>query len=366
MLSLNNNNVLHLSSDTGSVQFNHAITFCRDWLNGKQQFTFYTSGSTGLPKPIALNRAQLEASARATIRSLQLTSKEKIWICLNTQLIAGSMMLVRGMLLNSELLVTEPASDPLQHIPSNHEMTFASFVPMQLHRLLEDDAETIRKLNRFKVILVGGASIHPLLEDKLAALTCAAFHTYGMTETVSHIALKRIGMETCYMALPGVDLQTDERGCLCIRSAATNNQWIITNDMAELTGERQFVLLGRADEVINSGGIKIFPAKVETALHRCLADMKISVKNLFVAAEKDERYGEKLLAVIGHTPLSAEEENLLNEKLKAHLSAYEIPKLYLYSGSFAQTESGKTDKIATLKKLIERYTQPNKDTLKKK
>lgn len=351
MHSFNAQSVLQLDANTSSVQLNHAITFCKDWIEGKQHFTFHTSGSTGTPKKIELTRAQLQASATGTIEALQITSADKILVCLNTQLIAGAMMLVRGLLAGCELFIDDPSSDPLKEVEPNHKLTFASFVPMQLHGLVKNERDIIQKLNRFTHILVGGAAIHPILENKLAQLTCKVYHTYGMTETVSHIALKQIGKDACFTTLPGVEIKTDERECLCIKSASTSNEWVITNDRVEVLNDTQFVLLGREDDVINSGGIKLFPAKIEAALFTALAILNISVTDLFVAAQQDDVLGEKLIAILCGDPLSIEQENWLKEKLKEELSGYEIPKAFYYLPSFMRTESGKIDKINTLKKL---------------
>ena len=352
IFSFNSTSVLQLEPETPSVHVNFAITFCKDWLNGKQLFTFHTSGSTGIPKKIELHRSQLEASANATIQALHLTSKEKIFICLNTQLIAGAMMLVRGMILKCQLFLIEPTSDPLKFLDENHEMTFASFVPMQLHNLLNDDLTIEKKLSRFTHILVGGTSINSSIEKKLSQLSCNVFQTYGMTETVSHIALKQIGKENNYTALPNIELKKDERDCLCIKGKVTNDEWIITNDLVDLIDAKHFKILGRMDEVINSGGIKIFPQKVEYAIQEAITILQFDVKEFFIASQKDELLGEKLIAVFCCKHFSVEEEQKLNENLRQHLSSYEIPKVFYFLSFFEKTASDKIDKIRTLKNLF--------------
>lgn len=343
--------VAALDEVTRSIQVSHAITFCQDWQNGQQEFSFFTSGSTGTPKKIVLQRAQLEASAKGTIEALQLRDGEKIWICLNTQLIAGTMMLVRGMLLHSEMTIDEPSGDPFKQIGKDHDLTFASFVPMQLQALLKDDASVIAKLNRFTNVLVGGAAINPLLRDKLAALSCRVFHTYGMTETVSHIALCEIGKTDVFTALPGVELKTDDRDCLCIKSPSTNGEWVITNDVVALLNTQQFRISGRADEVVNSGGIKIFPLKVEAALNEALFTLRMDMKDLFVSSLPDPVLGEKLIAVFRSEPFTRHEEEGLLAELRKALPAYEVPKALFYLPHFEETASGKTDKKNTLKML---------------
>jgi len=353
IFSFNSTSVLQLQSDTSSVHVNFAIDFCKDWLNGKQYFTFHTSGSTGIPKKIELTRVQLEASANATIQALNLTSNEKIFICLNTQLIAGAMMLVRGMLLNCELFLIEPTSDPLKYLDDNHEMTFASFVPMQLHHLLNDDLIGEQKINRFATILIGGTSINSSLENKLAQLKTNIFQTYGMTETVSHIALKKVGSENYFSVLPNIEIKKDERDCLCIKGKLTNNKWIITNDLVEIMDSTHFNLLGRVDDIINSGGVKIFPQKVEHAIHEALSILNLEVKEFFVSSQKDDLLGEKLIVIFCSNPFSKNQERKLTENLRKYLTVYEIPKAFYFVSFFAKTASGKIDKIETLKNLFD-------------
>ena len=353
IFSFNSISVLQLQSDTSSVHVNFAIDFCKDWLNGKQYFVFHTSGSTGTPKKIELTRAQLEASANATIQALNLNSTEKIFICLNTQLIAGAMMLVRGMLLNCELFLIEPTSDPLKYLDENHQMTFASFVPMQLHNLLNDDLIAEQKINRFKNILIGGTSINSSLEKKLSLLNTNIFQTYGMTETVSHIALKKVGSENHFSVLPNIEIKKDERDCLCIKGKVTNNKWIIANDLVELIDSTHFNLLGRVDDVINSGGVKIIPSKVENVIHEVLSILHLDVKEFFVASQKDDLLGEKLIAVFCCKKFSDEDQKKLTSKLSQYLSTYEIPKAFYFLSFFEKTTSGKIDKIGTFKNLFD-------------
>jgi len=349
--SFNRNTVASFGNDSFSVQFNHAVDFCKDWLSGKDQFAFHTSGSTGTPKKILLNRTQLEASAKATINALQLAPDENIFVCLNTQLIAGTMMLVRGMMLGCEIHIDEPTSDPLRNISENHEYSFASFVPMQIHSVFSDNPENLSKLNRFRNILIGGASINSLLEKKLSALTTNIFHTYGMTETVSHIALQRIGKEDSFTILPGVEIKTDNRNCLEIKAGSTDNKWIVTNDIVELENEKKFRVMGRADEIINSGGLKILPQKIEKALLETLSGLNIHIDDLFISSEKDEILGERIIAVLCCPTISKTDKIRIFEKMTTIVSKYEVPKEIYSLPFFEKTSSGKTDKLRTIELL---------------
>ena len=166
-----------------------------------------------------------------------------------------------------------------------------------------------------------------------------------MTETASHVALRRLnGMEPSqnFKALPGIKLGTDERGCLTISGDVTNQETIVTNDQVQLLDEVTFEWLGRADFVINSGGVKIQAEKVERVLETALAQMGLIV-NSFISALPDEKLGEKVVVVIEHQPLDKILESQLRDVLQSLLSRYEVPKLILYLPEFKRTPSGKTD-----------------------
>lgn len=352
MLHLSPFNILQLEPNYSSVQFNQAIIFCKDWLNGKQQFTFHTSGSTGSPKKIELSRTQLEASAKGTIDALQLSSSEKIFVCLNTQLIAGAMMLVRGLVLQGDLFIEDTSVNPLKNLPLHHQLTFASFVPMQLSALLNDDDETISKLNSFKHILIGGTSISNSLEEKISRLKVDAFHTYGMTETVSHIALRKIGKEKYFTTLNNVSLKKDDRDCLCVKSPSTNNNWTITNDVVELINEKQFVIKGRFDNIINTGGLKVQTEKVEEALLYALSKIGKPYLQAFITFMDDEIVGQKIIAVLQTPKLDEHFIQQLKNELQLHLTKYEIPKQFFPVIDFEFTSSGKINKKVTLLKAL--------------
>lgn len=318
----------------------------QDWLNNKPSFSFTTSGSTGIPKPIELSRVQMEASAQGTIEALPLTQAEHFFVCMNTAFIGGAMLIVRALMLDATITLQEPTGNPLQLIPKEHPYTFASFAPLQLFPILKNEHNEQSKLNRFKNVLVGGGVIDSLLENKLVTLNVKVYHTYGMTETVSHIALKELGRQESFTALPGVQLKTDDRDCLAIRCAATNNEWVQTNDVVDLVNGHSFNILGRADEVINSGGIKIWPAKVEQAIRDQLGT---TITNLFVYGLPDAKLGQQLIAVIETDMKNA--ITTLPVKLGAQLSKYEIPRQYFTLPAFCYTPTGKINKVETLKMI---------------
>ena len=328
--------------------FASALKLARQWLRGDTEFVFQTSGSTGTPKKIMLRRGQLLASAQGTIDTLGLTSGEHILVCMNTQFIGGAMLLIRGLILNATITLQEPSGNPLQFIDPNHPYTFVSFAPLQLFPLLQDASGEKEKLNRFKHILIGGAAIDVALEQKLASLRAAVYHTYGMTETVSHIALRKIGKNAFYTILKGVFIKTDERNCLAVKSASTQNQWIQTNDVVTIINDTSFELHGRFDDLINSGGIKILPSTIERAIRECLGNR---ISAVLVTGITDPRLGQQIIAVIESGNDADDLRKDLDQKLPGLLGKYEIPKQFYVLRQFVYTPTGKISKPEILKMI---------------
>jgi O-succinylbenzoic acid--CoA ligase len=343
--AIKHNGATLLNDNEGAYKF--SFTLAQSWLNDQEQFVFHTSGSTGTPKEISLLRKQLEASAYGTIEALSLTSAEHILVCMNTQFIGGAMLLIRGLILGATITLHEPSNYPLHQIEINHPYTFVSFAPLQVFSILKNADHEIEKLNGFRNILIGGAAIDPSLEASLNSLNAYVYHTYGMTETVSHIALKELGKRNYFTILNGVSIKTDDRNCLAIKSESTNNNWIQTNDVVELINPTSFIILGRADDIINSGGIKIFPGKIEDAI-RISSDY---ITNVFVYGIDDIQLGQKLIAVIEAKNWNILLQKELDSELAQSLHKYEIPKQFYILPAFNYTQSGKTNKHETLKMI---------------
>jgi o-succinylbenzoate---CoA ligase len=324
--------------------FRQAWEFCREWALGKTDFILHTSGSTGEPKPIRLTRAQMQASARMTRQALGLQEGNTALVCLNVAYIAGTMMLVRCMEIGMTVYIVPPSSQPFDSFPEDIKIDFAAFVPLQVQSML-DDTQQRKRLEALKVILVGGAAIGASLLSQIRSLNVAVFSTYGMTETVSHVALQRLnGAEAShesYELLDGIEAETDERNCLRLCGAVTNQEWIQTNDMVVFTDKRHFRILGRADNIINSGGVKIQLEKVERAVEQA---GKFS-QRFFAWWTPDERLGQRLILVI-ETSESVDYEFLKKDFLP-WLNPYEIPKEVITVEKFSETPTGKVDKRAT-------------------
>ncbi|AMM51980.1 acyl-CoA synthetase [Rufibacter sp. DG15C] len=322
------------------------LEFCKNWLLGVQEFPVMTSGSTGTPKVITLTREQMEASAQRTLRIFNLQPEDKVLVCLNTEYIAGMMMLVRGLVGQLHMTIIEPIGNPLANVDADASFDFVAMVPLQLQMLLEQTPEKVDQLNQMKAVLLGGAAIHRNLEEAVQSLQVPVYQSYGMTETVSHVAVRQLNgkdRSEYYVAPQEVILGQDERGCLTISAEVTNHEILVTNDLVELRDAHSFKWLGRADNIINSGGVKVQLEKVEQALGDAMSNLGMN-RRFFAAALPDEALGERLIAVLEGSPLAEEEEKNLKGMLNETLSKYEIPKQFGYLPRLPETATGKVDR----------------------
>jgi O-succinylbenzoic acid--CoA ligase len=300
--------------------------FLLEWFNKKSFITVTTSGTTGIPKKINLEKQAMINSALATAQFFDLKAGNRVLNCLSTNYIAGKMMLIRSMILGFEMDFVTPTSNPLKDNKRNYD--FVAMVPMQVQN-------SISELSKVKKLIVGGAKISETLRNQLLGLPTQIFETYGMTETITHIAVKEIG-EKYFSVLPNVKIATDERGCLVIVAPRISDTKIVTNDVVELLSETQFLLLGRIDNVINSGGVKLFPEQIEAKLSD-----KIK-QRFFVIGIPDEKLGEQVLIVIEGKP------TLFDDLVFENLAIYEKPKTIRFVQKFIETESGKVKRTETL------------------
>lgn len=332
------------------------VQFCQEWLHGKANFTIHTSGSTGAPKPIQISRQQMEASAKATAQALDLQKGHTALVCINTNYIGGKMMLVRGLQIGMDMVIVEPSAYPLANFIKfpTRNIDFCAFVPLQLLAILksEEREENQQQLNEMRAIIVGGAPVSAELEYLLQSVQTPVYNTYGMTETVSHIALKRLnGKEKSpyYQVLPQTEIGTDARNCLTITAPVTNFETIITNDKVRLIDDKHFEWLGRVDNVINSGGIKIQIEKVENEIDKILTEHHLFCRFVIIGLS-DAKLGEMLVLVledIGKKTKdidNAEQDRIL-KLLKQKLNKYEVPRKIISLPQFPQTVSGKIDRL---------------------
>lgn len=327
------------------------LNFIADWLNGKEEFTINTSGSTGNPKSIIIERSKMIVSALMTAKALGLQAGDNALVCLNTELIAGKMMIVRGLEIGMNLFIYAPTANPFLALDSKIKIDFTAMVPYQLQIILRDTPDKLSVINSMKALIIGGAAIHHSLEEEIKKSTVPTYHTFGMTETISHIALRRLNgndRSDHYVTLDNININVDSRNCLIIESPFTDSP-IVTNDIVEIKDSKTFRWLGRIDYVINSGGVKIHPEKVEATIEKVTPSLR--EKRFFIIGLPDQEFGEAITLVIEDAAWSNAEISNLKELLKQELSRYEIPKLFLFVEKFIETPSGKIQRNATIELL---------------
>lgn len=304
--------------------------FLLDWTDEKDYITVMTSGSTGKPKTIQLTKQAMVNSCIATGNFLKLKPGNSALHCLPINFIAGKMMLVRAMILGLEIDLVEPTSQPIFDYDKVYH--FTAMLPMQLE-------STITYLHNVKVIIVGGSSVSKHLIELTQSLKAKVYATYGMTETATHIALKSLNhslKEPYFKVLPKVKLSQDDRGCLVIDAPRVSKEKVVTNDLVKLHSPTEFEWLGRIDNVINSGGVKLFPEQIEEKLKGKIQHQ------FFIASESDEKLGNQLILILESN------ENTLDAAVYNGLSKFEIPKKIYTVPKFKMTSTGKIKRTETL------------------
>lgn len=337
------------SLDSGDPYVQKARSICLDWLNGRESFTLPTSGSTGPPKQISVHADQLKASVRATAEALALYRGTSVLACLNIDYVAGFMMLVRAMELDWEVTLVAPSSNPLLLVPEDSRFDFTALVPMQLYEIASN-TETSHRVKELGKILLGGVGLTRSQSETFRKLEQEVYLGYGMTETVSHVALQRIGRTAPgrFYLTGDVDFGTDPRGCLYFSGAVTGNELVQTNDLATIfPDERAFVLHGRIDNVVNSGGIKIQLEEMESKIGELLAANQV-FSDFFLWKIPDERLGNALVLVVEGT---AESEDRISSILRKGIERLKRPRKIYFTNSFLRTGSDKTDKYRTFEML---------------
>lgn len=301
-----------------------------------------SSGSTGAPKIFSLDRQELMASADLTIERFNLTPLSRVLLCLPITAISGFMMLVRAMRGGLDLYVTEPNSVPLAHFETKPDgfFDFVALTPYQL-------SHSLNHLNKAKTLLVGGA---PLAKKQLSAipenLNLTIVESYGMTETLSHVALRnRFPIEAPYFSAIGpIKFSLGDAQNLIIHAPHLKQSPLITSDRVQLISETQFSYLGRVDHAINSGGIKFFPEQIEQKIQHLLAE------NFFVAGCSHETLGQQITLFIEGDDLNRANEvhQLLDQ---VNWKTYEKPKKVWVLKQFSYTPTHKIDRVKTLTQL---------------
>ncbi len=304
------------------------------WHDKSETITINTSGSTGKPKSIRVRKNAMIQSARMTGHFFGFKPGQSSLLALSTKYIAGMMQVVRALEFNLELIVTPVSGNPLLEV-IDQAIDFAAFVPFQVEQMLSD-TETKNKYAKIRNVIIGGAPVNHDLEAKIGKLENHNFATFGMTETVSHVALRKIGHSQVYKALPSIQFSSGSEGRLIIHAPQFSESELVTNDCADLTDEYHFRWLGRLDYVINSGGIKMHPEMIEKKLVEILADLRY-----YIIGEADLTLGEKVVLVIEGEPFQKGKMDLLLSKIKDVLEKYEVPKDIVFMKNFQETATGK-------------------------
>ncbi|MGJ8592329.1 MAG: AMP-binding protein [Aquaticitalea sp.] len=305
--------------------------FLLDWLDEKEFINVQTSGSTGKPKTIQLSKQAMVNSCIATGNYLKLKPGNTALHCLPSNFIAGKMMLVRALILGLEMDLAEPTSQPI--FDYDKVYNFTAMLPMQLQ-------STLNYLHNIKIIIVGGSSVSTHLTDLTQSIKSKVYATYGMTETATHIALKPLNIqskEAYFKVLPKVSISQDERGCLVIDAPQVSKEKVVTNDLVTIHSPTEFEWLGRIDNVINSGGLKLFPEQIEEKLKGKIKEQ------FFIASMPDALFGEEIIIVI------ESDSDALDLSVFEDLNKFEVPKHVYNVRKFKMTSTGKIKRKETLK-----------------
>lgn len=321
------------------------FSFLENWFDSSDFMFMKTSGSTGKPKSISVRKKHMFNSAVATGIYFDLKPKTSALLCLPIEYIAGKMMLIRSLILGWHVDVAEPTSKPLAHVTKQYN--FSAMIPLQLFN-------SWKVLNKIEKLIVGGGKVGDNTKSLILDLPTKIFATYGMTETVTHIAVSPLNKASgltfendLYQTLPDVILSRDERNCLVVDASKISEKTIVTNDIVELVSDTEFKWLGRYDNIINSGGIKLIPEQIEKKIQLLIRE------NFFVSSFDDEKLGEKLILIIegnkNEFDLDTFQKNI--SKLKS-LQKYEIPKGIFFVQRFIMTETNKVNRNKTKEMIV--------------
>ncbi len=323
--------------------------FIIDWYNPSiTTIQIFTSGSTGTPKQITHSKLAMLNSAAATCTALNLKPGNRALLCLPINKIAGIMMAVRSIHNKMKLVCIKPSTTPFAALPETLNIDFAAFTPMQFYEVIANRT-SYNRANKMGKIILGGEDLRLESIHFIRELKSEVYTTFGMTETISHIALKRINgdnPEASFKILPGIHITVDDRSCLVIDAPQLGQPHLVTNDVINLVGNNEFHWLGRADNVINSGGVKIYPEEIERQL------LKEVYTPYFIASLPDSKTGERVVLAMETDNLSETEKGRLTS-IFGNLEKLNRPKQVLLIPRFITTENGKLKRKESLLNCIE-------------
>ena len=309
--------------------------FLEEWFNDSPTLTVRTSGSTGTPKKLVVKKEQMMNSARLTCEVLNLRENDKALLCMPLQYIAGKMVVVRALTAGLDLIYRKPSGHPLKDI-DNH-LHFAAMVPLQVYNSLSIPEEA-RKLEKIDRLIIGGGAIDQELSVKLASLTNEIYSTFGMTETLSHIALRRLNGDSAserYQPFPTVELSVSDEDTLIIKAPQVCDEILRTNDVVSIYPDGTFQIIGRKDNIINSGSIKIQTESVEETLR------SVIYVNFALTAVPHPKFGEALVLLVEKGEINLDS---LNDAIQKTLPKLQQPKQICLVDSIPTTETGKINR----------------------
>lgn len=305
--------------------------FIAEWNNPSDKVLVYTSGSTGNPKPMWVEKKRMAASARLTCDFLGLKSGDTALLCMPLDYIAGKMVVVRSLVRNLKLVNVRPSGHPLAEL--TEPPVFAAMTPMQVYNSLQTARER-SLLSAIKHLIIGGGAIDAGMEKTLHGFPNFVWSTYGMTETLSHVALRRLNgpdADAWYRPFDGVEVSIGSDGCLVVYAPLVNAEVLHTHDIAELHSDgRRFRILGRKDNVIDSGGIKIRMEDIESALRGYVQIPYIITKR------KDRRFGEIVVMLVETDAIDDVRQTCIDV-----LPKYWVPRQFIHVEKIPFTETGK-------------------------
>ena len=305
-------------------------------LTGTGAVAAQTSGTTGEPKPITIPASDLIASAKLTETAFNLRPGDRTLLCLPCTFVAGKMMVVRAFVTGLDLHVIDPTGPVLPKLLNAGAFRFATMVPQQLLTALRADRDQVER--QFDTVLLGGGPVSDVLIAELGGLRTAVFLSYGSTETVTHVALRKLNEPEAtvqFTALGPVTFSFDQRGCLIIATPHLSTKQHVTNDIVEVVDELRFHWLGRADNVILSGGLKIHPEQLEARTTGLIAPAH------YFIGMPDDSLGQCVAIVVEAGSIGPTERAQLDERLSKVLAKHERPRQWIVRHRFDRTTSGK-------------------------
>lgn len=312
-----------------------AARFLESW-HTNAPFQIKSSGTTGLPQLHTFNQTQLTHSAQTSNTAFELTTHSRALLCLPLSSVGGLMLLARSIVGDFELLLQLPSARPLQNL--RQKIDFVAMVPTQLQQSLEHDLPQLKGIAK---ILVGGGQLSSELIAACQSAQLEVWQSYGMTETLSHVALRKVSPieASFYSAMPGIHF-SNKNDCLVIHYPALQSEELVTKDIVELHNPTTFTWIGRSDNAINSGGFKVIPEILEAQLDKYLGAA------FFIASLPDAKWGQIVAIAI-----EGNEKPVFPDFQSLGLKAAEIPRKYALVPHFERTETQKIKRQEILQSL---------------